>query len=221
MKSIKSIILVACAALSLVSGAEAAAQLKTPVKGELKTVVIDPGHGGKHPGAIYGNVREKDLTLAVSLHLGQLIKARYPDIRVIFTRTGDQFVELYKRAEIANREHADIFISIHANASKDPAAHGSETYLMGLDKSNANLSVYQAENSVVAYEDDYSSNYDNFDPDDPSSYIIFAILQNIYQEQSIMLADYIQQSFHANGPIKYNRGVKQAPFLVLWRCTMP
>lgn len=187
---------------------------------ELKTVVIDAGHGGKDPGAVSGNYKEKNITLSIALKLGKMIKDTYPDMKVIYTRSDDRFIPVHRRAEIANKNHADLFISIHLNSARDPNAMGSETFVMGLDKSNSNFEVCQLENSVVVLEDDYSSRYEGFEPDNPESYIIFSLLQNSHLEQSLILASLMQENM-SKGPITRNRGVKQNVFLVLWQCTMP
>lgn len=188
----------------------------------LKTVVIDPGHGGKDPGAISRNQKyfEKDITLSVALKLGNLIKQKYPHIKVVYTRSTDKYVVLSQRAEIANRNKADLFISIHVNSAKDTRAKGTETFVMGLHKSDDNLEVCKTENSVIVIEDDYQTKYQGFDPNSPESYIIFSLMQNVHQEQSIMMAASVQEQF-AKGPITVNRGVKQGGLLVLWKTTMP
>ncbi len=189
----------------------------------LKKVVIDPGHGGKDPGALSADrkVKEKDITLSVSLKLGDLIKKSYPDIEVIFTRKTDVFIELDKRTEIANKNKADLFISIHVNAAKARAATGSETFVMGSDKSSSNFEVTMLENSVIMMEgEDYATRYEGFDPNNPESYIIFTLLQNAHLEQSLEMASLVQKHFN-NGPIKINRGIKQGPLLVLWKTSMP
>ncbi len=187
---------------------------------KLETIVIDAGHGGKDPGAINGKIYEKEITLSIALKLGELIKAGYPDVKVVYTRSSDVFIPVYERAEIANKNHADLFISIHTNSAKETAARGSETFVMGLDKTNSNLEVCQLENSVIVMEDDYSSRYEGFDPKNPESYIIFSLLQNSHLEQSLIFASYIQKNF-MSGPISHDRGIKQDIFLVLWKCTMP
>lgn len=187
---------------------------------ELKTIVIDAGHGGKDPGAKNGKIYEKNITLGIALKLGNLIKEKYPSINVIYTRSNDTFVELYERADIANRNHADLFISIHVNSAANRSARGHETFVMGTEKNNANMEVCQLENSVITLEDDYTSKYSGFDPGNPESYIIFSLLQNSHLEQSLEFATCVQNEAD-RGPIYNNRGVKQANFLVLWRCTMP
>ncbi len=190
---------------------------------QLKTVVIDPGHGGHDPGAVSrdGRVKEKDITLPVSLKLGELIKKNYPDVNVIFTRKTDVAVPLDKRSEIANKNKADLFISIHVNSVESRQANGSETFVMGMERSASNLEVVMLENSVILLEgDDYSTRYEGFNPNDPESYIVFSLMQNAHFEQSFIMASLVQQNFN-NGPIPVNRGVKQAPFIVLWKSGMP
>ncbi|MHC1778989.1 MAG: N-acetylmuramoyl-L-alanine amidase [Bacteroidales bacterium] len=189
----------------------------------IRRVVIDPGHGGGDPGAISPDrkIKEKNITLSVSLKLGELIKKRYPQIEVIYTRKTDVFIPLDKRTEIANRNKADLFISIHVNSVEARSASGSETFVMGVDKTSSNLQVTMLENSVVLMEgDDYATRYEGFDPKNPESYIIFSLLQNAHLEQSLEMASLIQKHF-SNGPVKVNRGIKQAPLLVLWKTSMP
>ncbi|HIZ86434.1 MAG TPA: N-acetylmuramoyl-L-alanine amidase [Candidatus Coprenecus stercoravium] len=187
---------------------------------ELKTVVIDAGHGGHDPGAINGKIYEKNITLSIAKRLGELIRKNYPSVKVIYTRDDDTFVELYKRADIANKNNADLFISIHVNSAGDRSARGHETFVMGQDKNSENFEICRTENSVIVLEEDYSSNYQGFDPGNPESYIIFSLLQNSHLEQSTDFATLIQQCSDS-GPIANNRGVKQANFIVLWKCTMP
>ncbi len=189
----------------------------------LRTVVIDAGHGGHDPGAISksSKMSEKQINLDIALKLGARIEKEYPDVKVIYTRKTDRFVELAERGNIANRNHADLFISIHVNSAKSTSAAGTETFVMGTDKSQSNMEVCKRENSVILLEDDYSTTYEGFDPDNPESYIIFNLMQNAHFEQSIAFAALVQQQFVKNGPIKKSRGVRQAPLMVLWRTTMP
>jgi len=189
----------------------------------LKTVVIDAGHGGHDPGAVskQSKLSEKQINLDLALRLGALIQKSYPDVKVIYTRKTDKFVELAERGNIANRNHADLFISIHVNSAKATAASGTETFVMGTDKSESNMAVCKRENSVILLEEDYSTTYEGFDPDNPESYIIFNLMQNAHFEQSIAFASLVQQNFISKGPIKKSRGVRQAPLMVLWRTTMP
>ena len=189
----------------------------------LRTVVIDAGHGGHDPGAISKStkLKEKDINLDIALRLGARIEKEFPDVKVIYTRNKDRFVELAERGNIANRNHADLFISIHVNSAKSTAAAGTETFVMGTDKSQSNMEVCKRENSVILLEDDYTTTYEGFDPDNPESYIIFNLMQNAHFEQSISFASMVQKQFSENGPIKKSRGVRQAPLMVLWRTTMP
>lgn len=188
----------------------------------LRTVVIDPGHGGKDPGCISANRKhyEKNITLSVALKLGALIKKEFPSVKVIYTRSTDKYVDLSERAAIANRNKADLFISIHVNATKATQARGTETFVMGTHKNDANFEVCKMENSVITIEDDYEHKYQGFDPSSPESYIIFSLLQNTHLEQSLMFAQQIQTEYK-KGPIYVNRGVKQGGLLVLWKTTMP
>lgn len=189
----------------------------------IKKIVIDAGHGGRDPGTSSpdGKHKEKDITLSVALKLGTLIKTQFPNIEVIYTREKDVAVALDKRTEIANKNKADLFISIHVNGVKSRSPSGSETFVMGADKSNSNFQVSMLENSVILLEgDDYETRYEGFNPNDPESYIIFTLLQNAHLEQSLAMATYVQKYFN-NGPIKINRGIKQAPFVVLWKTSMP
>jgi len=187
----------------------------------LKTVVIDPGHGGKDPGTIMGRIYEKNIVLSVGKKFGALIKKTYPDINVIYTRKTDVFIPLYRRAEIANQNNADLFISLHINSAGDSRAKGTETWVMGTKHSSSNLGLCQKENNVVVLEDDYSSKYEGFDPNKPESYIIFSLLQNSHLEHSLKLASLFENNYNSYGPINKSRGIKQGSLLVLWKCTMP
>jgi N-acetylmuramoyl-L-alanine amidase len=184
----------------------------------IKKIVIDPGHGGGDSGCLGSSCQEKNIALNISLKFGKMIEDNFKDIKVIYTRTTDKFVELKERAEIANRENADLFICIHCNSAPGDA-YGIETYAMGLDKSEANLAVAKRENASILLEDDYKKNYNGFNPNSPESDIAFSLYQNAFLDQSISLAAKIQHEVKAAG--RYDRGVKQARFLVLWRTTMP
>lgn len=186
---------------------------------KIKTIVIDAGHGGHDSGCLGSSGKEKHVALDVALKLGKLIEEKFPDIKVIYTRKTDVFVELHERAEIANRSKADLFLCIHCN-SGPPSAFGVETFVMGLHKTDDNLSVARRENSSILLEKDYKQKYDGFDPNSPEANIIFSLYQNAFLAQSLKLAALIQnQSEEYAG--RYNRGVKQAGFLVLYRTTMP
>lgn len=188
----------------------------------IKTVVIDPGHGGHDPGTVSSGAKykEKDIVLSVGLKLGSMIKSKYPHIKIIYTRSSDKFVPLAERSDIANRNKADLFISIHVNATKSTSVSGTETFVMGMHKSESNFELCKAENSVIALEDNYETKYEGFNPNSPESYIIFSLLQNTHLEQSIKLAEIIQNNYK-KGPVYNNRGVKQGGLIVLWRSTMP
>ena len=176
----------------------------------INTVVIDPGHGGKDPGAVSPNKNfEKTVVLKVSLLLGDLIKKEFPDVKVIFTRNDDRFIGLAKRAKIANEIGADLFISIHANAIEGPSANGFETWVLGLHKSKAALEVAKFENSSILMEENNEQTYSEFDPNDPDAYIA-----------SLILANAIQKDCRLKLGLR-DRGVKQAGFMVLYRATMP
>ena len=183
------------------------------------TVVIDPGHGGKDPGCVKAKSREKTINLAVSLELGKLIEKNYKDVKVVYTRKTDIFIPLDERANIANRNKADLFISIHVNSAKRGNASGTETYTLGLTNSNENLDVAMRENSVILMEDDYLSKYEGFDPKSTESYIIFEFIQNKHMEQSVLFASEIQKAFVRSK--RGNRGVRQAGLLVLRKTSMP
>ena len=194
----------------------------TEIKEEarISVVVIDPGHGGKDTGAGVGNALEKNIVLDIALKLGNLIKSNYPETKVIYTRDKDVFIPLYKRAVIANKNNADLFISIHANYVNSKYVQGAETFVLGQHRSQDNLEVAKKENSVILLEDDYSTTYEGFDPNSPESYIMFELVQDEYLEQSVMLASVIQDQFRESAKRK-DRSVKQAGFLVLRQTTMP
>lgn len=187
---------------------------------KVKRVVIDAGHGGHDPGARGLKSNEKDVALAIALKTGKLISENLKDVEVIYTRKTDVFVELYRRARIANEAKADLFISIHCNANKSTSPYGSETYVMGLHRSDANLAVAQLENAAILLEDDYHVQYDGFDPTSPEGYIFFSMLQNAFLDQGLSLASSVQKYFKSIVNL-HDRGVKQAGFLVLYKTTMP
>lgn len=188
--------------------------------GAVTTVVIDPGHGGRDPGALGRNTKEKHLTLAIGLKLGEYINEHLEDVEVIYTRESDVFVPLHERARIANDNDADLFISLHCNSSSSRSARGTETFVMGLHRSQENLEVARRENKAILYEDDYMETYDGFDPHSPEANIIFALYQNAYLDQSLNMASMIQTEFKERAR-RNSRGVKQAGFLVLYEVTMP
>lgn len=186
----------------------------------VKTIVIDAGHGGKDSGAVgKSGYYEKKIVLAVSLKLGEYIKENLPKVKVIFTRDTDKFIELHERANIANKNNADLFISIHANSATSSHAAGTETYVLGLHKSADNLAVAKRENSVIKYEENTDEHY-KVDLSTPDGIIQLTFMQSAYLNQSIELASKIQSQFTERVQRK-DRGVKQAGLVVLYRTTMP
>ena len=185
---------------------------------QIKTVVIDAGHGGKDPGC-HGNFAfEKEVCLSMALKLGSMIKAKYPEIKIIYTRDKDVFVELIERANIANRAKADLFICIHANAEQTKVAYGTETYVLGLHRTEAQQRVAERENSIIALEDDKGAKYKEIDLS-TDAIIIRQLQLKVFLDHSILFAEKLQKEFKKFG--RYDRGVKQAGFLVLYKTTMP
>ncbi|MFD2909064.1 N-acetylmuramoyl-L-alanine amidase [Flavobacterium ardleyense] len=182
-------------------------------------VVLDAGHGGKDYGAVYHGNIEKNIALKTMLKVGELLE-KDPQVDVVYTRKTDVFIELQQRATIANKSKGSIFVSMHCNASKNQAASGTETYVMGITRNTSNLEVAKMENEVVTLEADYKVKYDGFDPNSPESIIGISILQEEHLDQSIELAGRVQQFFTKKADYR-NRGVKQAGFLVLRQITMP
>ncbi len=186
----------------------------------VKKIVIDAGHGGKDPGTIGKISKEKDITLAIAKRLGELIDTNLEGVSVVYTRTDDTFIALDERSRIANKEGADLFISIHCNAAPNKSVTGTETYVMGLHRSSENLDVAMRENAVITYEDEYKEKYEGYDPNSAESFIIFTMLQNAYLDQSLDFASIIQSDFKERAQ-RTDRGVRQAGFLVLWKTSMP
>ena len=185
------------------------------------TLVIDPGHGGKDPGAIGKKGKEKNINLNVALKLGNLIKENCKDVNIVYTRQKDTFVALDRRAQIANNAKADLFISIHTNSvAKGKTVRGTETYTLGLHRTEDNLEVAKKENSVILIESDYEQRYAGFNPNSAESYIIFEFLQDKNMEKSVRLATDIQKQFKTTAK-RIDKGVHQAGFLVLRETTMP
>jgi len=183
-------------------------------------VVIDPGHGGKDPGAVNKGIQEKDVVLGIGLKLGKYITDNFQDVKVVYTRNRDIFVPLIERSKIANKNKADLFISLHANFCGTPSLRGTETFVLGLHRSNENLDVAKKENSVILMEDNYKQTYEDFDPNSSESYIMFELVQDNYLDQSLSFANDIQHQFKSRLESS-NRGVKQAGFLVLRQSSMP
>ena len=194
--------------------------------------MIDPGHGGKDPGCLgITTSKEKDIALGIALKLGKYIEEKIPDVKVIYTRSTDVFPSLQERAEIANKNKADLFICIHCNTACsinkktkqktcNEEVFGTETYVMGLHKTNANLNVAKRENEAILLEKDYKKRYDGFDPNSETGYILLTMQQNAYLKQSLNFAAKVQKSVKEKAG-RVDKGVQQAGFLVLWRTAMP
>ena len=190
---------------------------------KIKTIVIDPGHGGKDSGTMGTKrfkVYEKHVALAVSLKLGKYISETFPEVEVIYTRDSDIFLELNERTEIANKSNADLFISIHCDGFTNPKPSGASVFVMGMSKLKANMDVAMRENSAIYLEDNYKKKYEGFDPKSPESYIVFSLMQNTYLNQSLKIAEQVEHQFSTRANRK-SRGVKQAPFYVISRTNMP
>ncbi|MBD5236791.1 MAG: N-acetylmuramoyl-L-alanine amidase [Bacteroidales bacterium] len=188
-------------------------------------VVIDAGHGGNDVGAVDNGVREKDINLAVAKRLQEDLQRKMKNVKVIMTRSNDNFVTLQGRADIANKNHADLFISIHTNSvdAKNPnrkSVCGTSVYALGLHKDKENLNIAKRENSVIELEKDHAEKYSGFDPNKDESYIIFEMAQKKNLEQSLRFANFAQKQL-VNHSGRKDRGVKQAGFWVLWATSMP
>lgn len=212
-------------ALSLIAVAALAASFvpKKVKTNSLRKVVIDPGHGGIDPGNLGTGryaMKEKDVALAVSLQLGEYIKKAFPEVEIVYTRNDDSFPPLHERTRIANKADADLFISIHCNANENRSAYGSETYVMGLHKTEANLKIAQKENSSILLEEDYEKQYAGLDPTTPEGIIALSLRQNTFLEHSLFFSSLVQKQFRERVG-RRDRGVKQAGFYVISFTTMP
>jgi N-acetylmuramoyl-L-alanine amidase len=187
---------------------------------KVDVVVIDAGHGGKDPGTQGPKSKEKDVALKIALKLGKYIEQNLPDVKVIYTRKDDTYIQLEERPKIANRSNADLFICIHANANPNTKAYGTETYVMGLAKEQKNFEIAKRENSVILLDENYKEHYEGFDPESPESYILFSLTQSAFQESSLSFANKIESQFKSRVG-RTSRGVKQGPFWVLWSTAMP
>ena len=194
----------------------------------LKTVCIDAGHGGKDPGCVSKdkNTYESRVALDVAKRLSEKITAAYPDVKVVMTRTTDTFISLGDRADKANKNNADLFISIHVNTVSSSSPNGFSIHVLGQSSKKDrdlfayNMNVCKRENSVMMLEDDYSTKYQGFDPSDPESFIFFNLMQNAHLEQSLLFAEDVDKAMSA-GPMRNSRGIWQDPFFVLWKTAMP
>lgn len=183
------------------------------------TLVLDAGHGGYDYGAKGPYANEKDVNLALALKVGALIEKNYKDIKVVYTRKTDEFIPLMERASIANRNKADLFISIHCNSSTSSAPYGTETFVLGAYRNKDNFNVAKRENEVIYLEKDYKNTYEGFDPSLPESIIGLTLMQNVYLENSLKIASFVEDNFKKES--RFSRGVKQAGFLVLVQTAMP
>ncbi len=183
-------------------------------------VVIDAGHGGHDPGANGKRSKEKDIALSIALKIGEKLNEIDPALTVIYTRKTDVFIPLHKRIGLANKEKADLFISIHCNYVDNPHVCGTETFVMGLHRAEENLQVAKRENSSVLLESEYESNYEGYDPNSPVGHILLSMIQNVFLDNSIELASNVESNLKNRKKTK-SRGVKQAGFVVLRQATMP
>ena len=211
--------------------------LATPVPAQaqenavrVRTVVIDPGHGGHDAGCISRDKKtyEKTIALDIADRLAGKIRKAHPDVKALMTRSDDRYIPLDERAGFANNHDADLFISVHINAQDGgTSAHGYSIHCLGQssrkgnDLFSKNLELCKRENSVILLEDDYTTKYQGFDPNDPQSYILFNLIQNSNLERSLIFAGEVDAAMREESSITYSRGVSQDPFLVLWRTTMP
>ncbi|MCM1168522.1 MAG: N-acetylmuramoyl-L-alanine amidase [Bacteroides sp.] len=204
-----------CCTLPLVLGLLMPGQAQV-VSDKVDVLVIDPGHGGKDPGCVGKKAREKDVVLAVALKFGKMVTERFPDVKVVYTRSDDRFIELWKRGQIANDHHADLFVSIHCNAAKSTSARGMETWLRGAQKNDANLAEVQRENAVVYQEQNHEKNYSQSWMD----VVTATVHQDAGFENSVYFAQELQGLYKKNISSP-NRGIKQGPFYVLWKSARP
>ena len=188
-------------------------------KWNFDVVVIDAGHGGKDPGAIgIGNLKEKDVTLGIALKLGEIIKKEMPDVKVVYTRNNDSFIDLYKRGKIANENNGKLFISIHCNSSKKKPtdASGAEVYLLRPGRTEEAIEIAETENSVIEYED----NPQRYEKLTDENFILVSMAHSSYMKYSEKFAEILHKDFDVNLKMK-SRGVKQAGFYVLVGASMP
>jgi N-acetylmuramoyl-L-alanine amidase len=198
-----------------------AAQIKaTGLKGPIRTLIIDPGHGGKDPGSVGDHKYEKDISLQVSLILRDILREKMPDLKVVMTRETDEFVNLYRRGEIAQENNGDFFLSIHCNGLGDRSSHGAETYVLGVNQGQENYDRIIKENQAILFEDQYAHYYGAFDPSSPEADILFSLTNDALRSESTIMAEMVQEQYATNKD-RLDRGVKQAPFIVLYMCGMP
>lgn len=186
---------------------------------KIKTVVIDAGHGGRDPGTSGRKYREKDIALSIALKVGHYIEEYVPGVKIIYTRDDDNYIALDERAAIANKNKADLFLSVHVNSIPNTTTHGTETWVMGLHRAESNFEVAKRENAVILLDQDYKERYEGFD-NSPESYILFSLTQDAYQNNSLKFAQKLEDQFEKRVG-RNSRGVKQAGFVVLYKTAMP
>lgn len=204
----------------LILGSPFVSGQKTDNGYKLKTVVLDAGHGGKDPGSLGNITTEKEIALAIVLRAGYYIEKEFPEVKVVYTRKKDEFIPLHQRAEIANSNKADLFISVHVNGSTNKVVTGTETLLIGLHRAGENFEVAKKENSVILLEDDYTTRYEGFDPNSPESYQMFSLMQEKYFERSLNFGALVQDQFRERA-MRKDRGLSRQGLLVLAQTAMP
>lgn len=190
------------------------------VDGPIKTIVIDPGHGGKDPGALGERSTEKDIVLKVALYLKEILAEELPSLRVVMTRDHDNFVELHQRAAFAQEHQGDFFVSIHCNGLENRSPYGTETYIMGINSWQESYERIVAENESILFEENHEEMYGGFDPSSAEGFIYFKLLKNVFRHESSRMASKVQEQY-AYKLKRVDRGVKQAPFVVLYQSGMP
>ncbi len=218
-KRITAVFLICCVSY-FISARNERNQTVPDVTKSIDTVVIDAGHGGKDPGAVGKKAKEKDIALSIALKLGKYIEDNIKGVEVIYTRKTDVLIPLHERANIANRNEADLFISIHVNGNTKTSPKGTSSHILGLHRAEENLDVAIRENSVILLEEDYETTYEGFDPESLDSYIIFSVMANTYLKQSVEFASYVQDQFRERAG-RVDRGVIQQGLIVLARSAMP
>lgn len=193
---------------------------KTFSEGPIKTLIIDPGHGGKDPGALGTLTYEKHIALSVALLLEEILHEELPNLKVVLTRTKDEFVELHQRASIAKDNHGDFFMSIHCNGLENHSVYGTETFIMGINEGQEDYERVVSENESILFEENYSEMYGGFDPNSPEGIIFFRLLKNAFRRESTFMAQKVQFQY-TQRLNRRGRGVKQAPFIVLYLSGMP
>jgi len=206
--------------VTIINGGSSPVGFPDDIKSGIQTIVIDAGHGGNDSGAVGKKGIEKDIALSIALKFGKYVEDNLKDVKVIYTRKTDTYIELFKRAEIANEAEADLFISIHVNAHTQASAFGTLTLVLGQHREDENFDVAVRENSVILLEDDYETIYQGFDPTSSESYIMFKLMQKTFFKQSIEFGSFVQNQFKERAN-RTDRGVHEQGLLVLAQTSMP